>query len=73
METKAELFASLNRRERTTDLAVVPDEFDQDSVLLSGYARETWNELLTMAQQDDHAAQDALRLLYRLSAQSSAD
>jgi len=73
METKAELFASLNRRERTTDLAVVPDEFDQDSVSLSGYARETWNELLTMAQQDDHAAQDALRLLYRLSAQSAAD
>ena len=73
MDTKAELFASLRRRERTTDLAVVPDELDQDSVSLSGYARETWDELLAMAQQDDHVAQDALRLLYRLSAQGAAD
>ena len=70
IETKAELFASLKRRERTTDLAVVPDELDQDSVSLSGYAKATWDELLELARADDGAAQDALRLLYRLSAQS---
>lgn len=69
METKAELFASLRRRERTTDLAVVPDELDQDSVSLSGYAKETWDELIEMARNHDEAAQDALRLLYRLSNQ----
>ena len=67
MDTKAELFASLRRRERTTSLAVVPNELDQDSVSLSGYARETWDELLSMAEHDDLVAQDALRLLYRIS------
>jgi DNA repair exonuclease SbcCD nuclease subunit len=69
MDAKAELFASLRQRERTTDLAVVPDELDQDSVSLSGYAKDTWDKLLEMARADDSAAQDALRLLYRLSAQ----
>lgn len=73
MDTKAELFASLRRRESTTDLAVVPDELDQDSVSLSGYARDTWDELLTTAGQGDQVAQDALRLLYRLSAQGKTE
>jgi len=72
MDSKAELFASLRQRERTTDLAIVPDELDQDSVSLSGYARDTWNELHEMAQQDDQVAQDALRLFYRLGAQGGA-
>ena len=73
MESKSEVFASLRRRERTTDLALVPDELDQDSVSLSGYARETWNELLESASKDDLVAQDALRLLYRFNAQGSAE
>ena len=73
MDSKAELFASLRQRERTTDLAIVPDEFDQDSVSLSGYARDTWNELHEMAQQDNQVAQDALRLFYRLGAQGGAE
>ena len=73
IDSKAELFASLRQRERTTDLAIVPDELDQDSVSLSGYARDTWNELHEMAQQDDPVAQDALRLFYRLSAQGGAE
>lgn len=73
MDAKSELFASLRRRERTTDLAIVPDELDQDSVSLSGYARDTWNELLDKAQKDDQVAQDALRLFYRLSAQGGTE
>ncbi|MDH3282110.1 MAG: hypothetical protein OEQ18_13410, partial [Gammaproteobacteria bacterium] len=73
MDSKAELFASLKQRERTTDLAIVPDELDQDSVSLSGYARDTWNELHEMAKQDDQVAQDALRLFYRLSAQGGTE
>jgi DNA repair exonuclease SbcCD nuclease subunit len=73
MDSKAELFASLRQRERTTDLAIVPDELDQDSVSLLGYARETWKELLEMAQQDNQVAQDALRLFYRLSAQGGTE
>jgi len=73
MDSKAELFASLRQRERTTDLAIVPDELDQDSVSLSGYARDAWNELHEMAQQDNQVAQDALRLFYRLGAQGGAE
>ena len=69
IEAKAEMFASLRLRERTTDLAIVPDEPDQDSVSLSGYARDTWDELLDRAQKDGPAARDALRLYYRLAAQ----
>ncbi len=67
-ETQAELFASLKRRKRTTDLAVVPDELDQHSVALSGYARQAWDELIG-ADALDQEAQDALRLFYRLSQQ----
>ena len=66
MDTNAELFASLRRRERTTDLAIVPDELDEDSVALSGYAKATWNELLAAAGRGDAVARDALMLLYRL-------
>ena len=73
MESRAEIFASLRRRDRTTDLAVVPDEFDQDSVSLAGYARDTWDELLALAQKDDPVAQDALRLFYRLGAQGGIE
>jgi DNA repair exonuclease SbcCD nuclease subunit len=65
MEDSRPLFASLRRRERTTDLAIVPDELDEDSVSLSGYARAAWNELL--ADAGDDVARDALMLLYRLS------
>jgi DNA repair exonuclease SbcCD nuclease subunit len=67
METRRELFASLRLRERTTDLAVVPDEPDQDSVSLAGYAKATWDELLAQSKEGDETAGDALRLLYRLS------
>ena len=72
MDSKAELFASLRRRERTTDLVIVPDELDQDCVSLSGYARDTWNALHEMAREDNTVAQDALRLFYRLSAQDDS-
>ena len=71
MESQQALFASLRRRDRTMDLAVVPDELDQDSVSLSGYAKETWDELLILAKDNDAAAQEALRLFYRLSERSA--
>lgn len=67
MEAQQDLFASLRRRRRTMDLAIVPDELDQDSVSLSGYAQATWDELLAMAGDNDSTAQDALRLFYRLT------
>lgn len=66
--TRAELFASLRKRERTTDLSVVPDELDQDSVALSGYAKDAWDDLIAAGASDSEAL-DALRLFYRLSQQ----
>ncbi|MEX2496953.1 MAG: exonuclease SbcCD subunit D [Woeseia sp.] len=72
MEARAELFASLRRRERTTDLAIVPDGLDEDSVSLAGYARSAWDELLASAKGGDEAARDALRLFYRLSHQGES-
>lgn len=68
LETNAELFASLRKRERTTDLSIAPDDLDQDSVALSGYARDAWVEL-NSAGASDPVALDALRLFYRLSQQ----
>lgn len=67
MEQNEPRFASLKRRQRTTRLAVVPDELDEDSVSLAGYARDAWNELLAAANEGDETASDALRLLYRLA------
>ena len=66
LDSQAALFASLRRRERTTSLAVVPDELDENDLSLSGYALAVWKELQGAAEHDS-AAEDALRLLYRLS------
>lgn len=66
MDVQAQLFAGLWQRRRTSQLAIVPDALDQDSVSLSGYARDSWNELLTAAKDSDPVAEDALRLFYRL-------
>ena len=71
MDRQSTLFASLARRESTTDLAIVPDRLDRDSVTLSGYAQATWHTLLERANDRDATAQDALRLFYRLSRQES--
>jgi DNA repair exonuclease SbcCD nuclease subunit len=66
LEAQAPLFASLKRRERTTDLAVTPDALDDNAIALSGYADATWKALLARAATDDTAT-DALRLMYRLA------
>jgi DNA repair exonuclease SbcCD nuclease subunit len=58
-------FASLRKRERISDLIIAPDELDTGSVALSGYAKETWNQLLADAPSDPKAL-GALRLFYRL-------
>ena len=72
MEIRSDLFASLRFRQRTSELAVAPDQLDQDSVDLLGYARETWNELLSRAESGDTVARDALMLMYRLGTRDGA-
>lgn len=67
MEGQEARFASLRRRERLTDLAIVPDQLDEDSVVLTGYAKSAWDELLQEASTDDSVARDALLLFYRLA------
>jgi DNA repair exonuclease SbcCD nuclease subunit len=66
LDRYATLFASLRRRERTSELVVEADQLDQDSVALGGYARRAWEELVRDAPGDPVSRQ-ALRLLYRLS------
>ncbi|MDP5064405.1 MAG: exonuclease SbcCD subunit D [Haliea sp.] len=66
LEAQSHVFASLKRRERTTDLAVIPDALDDNAIALSGYADATWKTLLAQAATDDTAT-DALRLMYRLA------
>lgn len=70
LEDKSDSFASLRRRERTTDLAIVPDGLDEDSVSLSGYAKAAWNELVELAKEGDESARAALQLFYRLSGEA---
>ena len=66
LEAQSHVFASLKRRARTTDLAVIPDALDDNAIALSGYADATWKALLARAASDDTAT-DALRLMYRLA------
>lgn len=72
LEAQSHVFASLKRRERTTDLAVIPDALDDNAIALSGYADATWKALLAQAATDDTAT-DALRLMYRLAGGASGE
>ncbi len=70
----SDLFASLNTWERRSDLVVLPDDDDFESLGLSGFAHEALDDLVALAQGDgDQAAtaMDALGLLYRLSGAAS--
>ncbi len=72
LDRYAESFASLRRRQRHSDLAVLADALDADTAALSGYARATWQELQAAAHAGDDAARDALKLLYRLSRKAAS-
>jgi hypothetical protein len=68
-----DLFASLTISEGRSHLAVVAEDADLESLALSGYARDAADELVALAAGDDPraaTAQDALRLLYRLTSAS---
>lgn len=67
----ADRFASFRRRDRTTDLAVVPGDLAELEMDLTGYAREAWQALSASSQSDPEAA-DALRLFYRLARSGGA-
>ena len=66
----ADLLAALQRWERRSDLVVVPDESDIESLGLSGFAHDALSDLQDVAQSADESAavtaSDALALLHRL-------
>ncbi len=70
IDNKRGLFASLRLHETLTDLTVLPDTLDIDSLSLSGYARDAWEELAQTAAaggEAAHKATDALELFYRIA------
>lgn len=65
-----ELFAALTVSERGSDVAVIADDADLGALGLSGYALAAAEEIAAAAAAEgdqQQAARDALRLLYRLS------
>ena len=66
----ADLLAALQTWERRSDLVVVPDESDIESLGLSGFAHDALSDLQDVAQSADESAavtaSDALALLHRL-------
>ena len=66
----ADLLAALQTWERRSDLVVVPDESDIESLGLSGFAHDALRDLQDLAQSADESAtvtaSDALALLHRL-------
>ena len=65
-----DLLAALQRWERRSDLVVVPDDSDIESLGLSGFAHDALSDLQDVAQSADESAavtaRDALALLHRL-------
>ena len=66
----ADLLAALQTWERRSDLVVVPDESDIESLGLSGFAHDALSDLQDVAQSADESAavtaSDAWALLHRL-------
>lgn len=70
IDTMAVRYASVRIHARHHDLVVAPDQLDNDSVALTGYARAAWDELVAGAAGTDEDARvdrDALALFYRLA------
>jgi len=59
--------AAVDERERHTDLVVAPDDADLEALDVGGFVRSALDELVA---DDDPAAVDAVRLLYRLAVRS---
>ncbi len=68
LEIHSNLLATLETRERRSELVVVPDGSDLDKLELSGFAREAVDDLSELARSGEQAmaARDALALLHRL-------
>ena len=66
----ADLLAALQIWERRSNLVVVPDDSDIESLRLSGFAHDALRDLQDLAQSADESAavtaRDALALLHRL-------
>lgn len=70
LDEQRELFAALAVSERGSDLAVMADDTDLGALGLSGYALAAAEDIAALASaegEEQQAARDALRLLYRLT------
>lgn len=70
LDRAGDLFARLDRWQRHTDLAVIPDGADFADLGLGGFARAALDELAARAAADGEdaaTAQDAVGLLYRFA------
>ncbi len=67
LDRGADVFAGLWLRERTTELATVPEDSDFTDLDVSGFAREALDDLRASAAEGDETAGDALALLVRLA------
>jgi len=65
LENESDRFAALFRRERNTELVLLPDRIELDDLGLSGFARTAAEELAE--REGDPVAAAALALLYRLA------
>jgi len=70
LDHNAQRFAAIEQSERASDLHVMPDDADLNTLAVSGFARSALEELLSAAREespDGEEARDALGLLFRLS------
>ncbi|MGY6499495.1 MAG: metallophosphoesterase family protein [Acidimicrobiales bacterium] len=63
-----DLLAALVTWERHSDLAIVPDPADVEHLDLTGFARDTFDDLVASATGGSPEATEALALLHRLAA-----
>lgn len=67
LDDQQQIFAAIFPWERKmSELVIIPDEADEDTLGLSGFAADAMAELRELAEGGSQSANDALRLLYRL-------
>lgn len=72
LERYGEVFASLARWQRHSNIAVLADEAEYDELPVTGYLRTAVDQLQNQSRRGDDDAAEALKLLYRLASPTFA-